>query len=425
MITPFLLYILKVNIVVAVFHLFYWLFLRRETFYVCNRAYFISALVLAILFPLIDFSIFFPTARPLIFILTGNPVIDVELTGANRGLVPSDYVTIILLSGVSLLILRLIMQLVSLFRLYIVSGKTVFCNKKMVTVDDRVNPFSFFNWVFINPQLHEADDLHEIIAHENIHVKQYHTADILLYELAAATCWYNPFIWLMRKAMKQNLEYLTDRQVLREGYNKQHYQYNFLKVSRIPVISGIVNNFNFNDLKNRIAMMNKKQSPNGNLLKFVLVIPVFVGAALIMNAQNITSRDTTQSNKSPYVGVDSITLENIKQQNNLLISKPIIAFDKLVHDFGTIIEADGETSAIFTFTNLGNKPLVLKKVSASCGCTTPEWIKEPIPPGGMGFIRATYNPLGRVAPFEKTLTVESNGEPNNVILQIKGLVVRR
>lgn len=102
-----------------------------------------------------------------------------------------------------------------------------------------------------------------------------------------------------------------------------------------------------------------------------------------------------------------------------------IVFINTTHDFGTIVETNGLATCSFEFTNTGDQPLVISQVSASCGCTSPAWSKEPIAPGAKGFVQATYNPLGRVAPFDKALTVSSNGTPARVTLRIKGNVIRK
>ena len=101
-----------------------------------------------------------------------------------------------------------------------------------------------------------------------------------------------------------------------------------------------------------------------------------------------------------------------------------IAFDKYKHDFGTINESDGKVSAIFTFTNLSNSPLVISKVEASCGCTTPEWTQEPVAPGAQCYVKATYDPTNRIYFFERSLTVYSNGFPSKIVLIIKGTVIK-
>ena len=93
------------------------------------------------------------------------------------------------------------------------------------------------------------------------------------------------------------------------------------------------------------------------------------------------------------------------------------------HDFGSINETDGPATFVFNFTNTGTDPLILKNVQASCGCTTPDWPKEPILPGKSGSIKVTYNPANRPGSFEKQITVTSDGNPGTQVLKINGTVV--
>ena len=100
--------------------------------------------------------------------------------------------------------------------------------------------------------------------------------------------------------------------------------------------------------------------------------------------------------------------------------KAIISVDNTSHDFGVIKEADGKVSHTFKITNPGDAPLVLTRVIASCGCTTPEWTKEPIAPGKTGEVKITYDPKDRPGPFTKSISVYSNGKTGSYILTIRG-----
>lgn len=102
--------------------------------------------------------------------------------------------------------------------------------------------------------------------------------------------------------------------------------------------------------------------------------------------------------------------------------KPVIEFNELRHDFGTIAEDGGKVTHTFEFTNTGAVPLVISNVKASCGCTTPNWTKEPVEPGQKGTVTATYNPMGRPGGFTKTINVTSNAEKELVRLTIEGTV---
>jgi hypothetical protein len=103
--------------------------------------------------------------------------------------------------------------------------------------------------------------------------------------------------------------------------------------------------------------------------------------------------------------------------------KPVISFTQKEYDFGTFPESGGLVIHDFQFTNTGKVPLILHDVKASCGCTTPEWTKEPVLPGKSGSIRVTFNPKNRPGSFSKTIQVNSNAELPVVTLSIEGVVI--
>ena len=100
----------------------------------------------------------------------------------------------------------------------------------------------------------------------------------------------------------------------------------------------------------------------------------------------------------------------------------VITFEEKSHDFGTIKEVDGPVSYSFKFENTGDEPLVIINVNASCGCTRPDYPKEPIRPGKKGEIKVTYNPAGRPGEFTKDVKVRTNGS-KRPILKITGVVI--
>jgi LEA14-like dessication related protein len=102
-----------------------------------------------------------------------------------------------------------------------------------------------------------------------------------------------------------------------------------------------------------------------------------------------------------------------------------VSFEKTEHDFGKISEEKGSVTYEFKFTNTGGSPVIVSNVKASCGCTTPDWSKDPILPGKSGFVKATYDPKNRPGAFSKSVTVTSNAENSTVVLIIKGDVIPR
>jgi len=106
-------------------------------------------------------------------------------------------------------------------------------------------------------------------------------------------------------------------------------------------------------------------------------------------------------------------------------AKPILSFEKTTHDFGDIKEDGGSAVYTFNFTNTGKQPLVIHNVSASCGCTTPEFTRTPVQPGSKGFVKVTFDPRNRPGNINKTITVTSNAQSATDILRITGRVLAK
>lgn len=102
---------------------------------------------------------------------------------------------------------------------------------------------------------------------------------------------------------------------------------------------------------------------------------------------------------------------------------PVIKFEKLVHDYGTI-QQDANGECEFKFKNTGKEPLILSNVVSSCGCTVPSWPKEPILPGKSASIKVKYD-TKRIGTISKTITVMSNATEDRVILSIKGNILAK
>jgi hypothetical protein len=106
---------------------------------------------------------------------------------------------------------------------------------------------------------------------------------------------------------------------------------------------------------------------------------------------------------------------------NVAFAQAQIKFDTLSHDFGTFSESQPVQKCTFTFTNVGNQPLVINQAVASCGCTVPAYTKTPIKSGEKGTITVTYNGKGRFpGHFKKTITIRTNGVPEMTRLYIEG-----
>jgi hypothetical protein len=109
----------------------------------------------------------------------------------------------------------------------------------------------------------------------------------------------------------------------------------------------------------------------------------------------------------------------------LLVAQPRVQFQETRHDFGTMKEDGGRKTFDFVFRNAGDSVLLITRAVPSCGCTTPEWTREPIPPGGTGYVKAIFDPKNMPGPFRKTLSIHSNSKPTPIVLILEGKVTPR
>ena len=105
--------------------------------------------------------------------------------------------------------------------------------------------------------------------------------------------------------------------------------------------------------------------------------------------------------------------------------KAEISVSETTHNFGTVYEEDGDANCEFIITNTGTAPLELTRVTASCGCTTPNWTREPIAPGKTGVVKVTYSTRGRISTFSKSVSIFSNAQEAPFVVYIKGEVVQK
>ncbi|MEZ2334525.1 M56 family metallopeptidase [Mucilaginibacter sp. RCC_168] len=278
-------FLLKVNIALLLFCAGYYLVLRPLTFYTLNRVYLLAAIVFASVYPWLNLSAFLQRHEELV-----KPVQKVIINWQAPVLVKSmsqpDYwrwAEVIFWLGAYILALKLVVQLFSLYRLYKSSKPATINNHQVRIMDKDAAPFSFWQSIFVNPSKHEPADLKAILLHEQIHVNEWHTADILLAEVSSIFYWFNPGIWLMKKAIRENVEFITDRKILNHGIDSKTYQYSLVSVSFNNQQPGIVNHFNISTIKKRIIMMNAKRSSKINLTRYAFLVPAVITLLLVFS----------------------------------------------------------------------------------------------------------------------------------------------
>ncbi|WP_104383966.1 TonB-dependent receptor plug domain-containing protein [Sphingobacterium sp. HMA12] len=278
-------YIIQVNLLLSIIYLGYVGLLKGLTFYSLNRAYFLIGGLFAFIYPFLDLKSLF-VRRGLDMGLVGEQIsFYMEEQDVQERLTLGGLVELVFMLGAAFLLLKFVFQLFSLLRIHLHSKADQWTTYFFRNVFIPIVPFSFLNKIYVNKGQHMDAELNDIFKHEDIHVKGLHSLDILLFEIILVCCWYNPFVWFMRRAIRQNLEFLTDQQVLNKGIDKQTYQYSLLNVSKKGTSIGLSNQFNFKLLKRRIMMMNKKRSSKIELSKYAFLLPVFLlaGAAFTVS----------------------------------------------------------------------------------------------------------------------------------------------
>lgn len=283
-------YFLKINVAIALFYAFYRLFFYKDTFFAWRRTALLCFFAVSAAVPLLDIQQWIVQQEPMAAMadlyaavvlpeLTLTPQPETDW----RQLMADDIVFAYWLVA-ALLALRFLFQLAGIVRLarrcptQKIDGTTVHLLPRAE------GPFSFFRWIFVCPDAHTGDELHEILTHERTHARQWHSIDVLTGELACIICWFNPFAWLMKREIRTNLEYMADEKVLETGHDSRTYQYHLLGLSHHKAAATIYNSFNVLPLKKRIIMMNKRRTRAIGRTKYLMFLPL---AALLMIVSNI------------------------------------------------------------------------------------------------------------------------------------------
>jgi hypothetical protein len=296
-----LLYLLKAHVVLALFVAAYYGLLRRLTFFKLNRAYLLFALLFAAVYPALPMPGLLPAEAPaapvVAWVLTEAPGATTVVAPAPAAPGPDWPLLALTLyaGGVAALLARLLVQLLALARLRRAARPAItaagVAYRELPAPGD---PFSFGRTIYLHPAQHTAAELAVVLAHEQAHVRQGHTLDVLLAHLGTALFWLNPAAWLLRRALLDNLEYLADAATLRTGLDRRAYQYCLLQLSRGTAGPALALPFTFFTLKNRVAMMNTPLSSRGQLARYFLAGPLVMLAALGYSAAHARSAEPTE-----------------------------------------------------------------------------------------------------------------------------------
>ncbi len=292
----FLFYLLKANIILMILILFYKLFFTRDTFFRLRRFALVMCYVIAFTVPLMHLPanlFFFQQEIPNLTVMyeriwteTSEIVTNDALLTIAQSSIPvwMQVLFVIYLTGILILLYRTCMELRHTLIVQRKSRKTYIQGNPVWVNPEIRSPFSFLGSIYIGEDLKNQQELSEVIVHEQTHVRQLHSIDMLLAQVVIILCWFNPAAWLIRREIRINHEYEADDAVMRAGFNKKSYQYHLIGMEYTPMAAAnLYNNFSVLPLKNRLKMMNKKRTRNILKGKYLMFLPM---AVLLMSFSN-------------------------------------------------------------------------------------------------------------------------------------------
>ena len=294
--TDFLIYDLKVALLIAVFYMFYRLLLARETFHHINRIVLLTTAVASYVLPLCVITIH----ETVVMQQTPTVTIDgLQASAYEPASTPLWQIVLPILfvigvaaaTGHTLCSLIRIIRLISHSEQHPQADGTTIC----VTGNADLAPFSWMHYIVMNRSDYETNDA-AILAHERGHIRLHHSCDVILVDLLTALQWFNPAMWMLRFDLRAIHEYEADAAVLSQGINARQYQY--LLITKAGGIGGysLANGITHSALKNRITMMLHTKSQRRNYLKLLALLPI-VGVTLALNAETVT--DYVYNNDEP------------------------------------------------------------------------------------------------------------------------------
>ncbi|RZK55759.1 MAG: TonB family protein [Pedobacter sp.] len=289
-------YLLQVNIYLIIFYCFYKLLLDKETYFILNRVYLVSSGIFSLAIPFLRFELF---SKKVVSDTLYISVSEINTVVSNYAILPQTQeqydwgrlIVIIYLIGFLVFFINFVYQLFAVSNLF--------------SKADNNNAFSFFNKKSVSANLpeHATVDLHE-----DIHIKQLHTVDVIFFEILAIITWFNPVIYFYKKSIKNIHEYLADEAAANFQGDKELYSLLLLSHAFGVKPNNLTNGFLTKSMiKKRIYMLHKERSKKTAVLKYGLFVPLFA-IALTLSSASIRKNDSllAVADKIPLNQVNSV-----------------------------------------------------------------------------------------------------------------------
>ena len=324
-------YIAKSAGLITLFYCAYYFLLRKETFFNSNRWFLLAGLITSAILPFVVYT--------KVIWVDPTPPYSVSSAALYSAQIEKDIFEIdwnlVLIAIYSIGFLALLIKFA--FDFYslnsVLKGKQIKqqADFKFVDINENIAPFSYFEYIVYNSSLYTASELESIIEHEKVHSDQNHTIDVLISRAFCILFWFNPIIWLYKKAITQNLEFIADAAAAQKISDKKAYQYTLLKITTHESCLSITNHFYQSLIKKRIVMLNKNQSKKRNSWKHYVVIPALAAFAILFQVE-VIAKEKRQIEKEVKNGNGSVDVYKISKTTTDQQLKEMAEKMKLNHD---------------------------------------------------------------------------------------------
>ncbi len=342
-------YLLQVNLYLILFYGFYRILLRTETFFNLNRGYLVASAALAFFIPLMQSEwvrSWFVTEQISQTITTfyDPQVFYVQASKQAHTLTLGDFMAVFYIVGILIGIARFGGNLVYL-------GKMM---KRKIVQKDSKQAFSFFNVLFVSKELKNRST---IMKHEFVHIRQLHSADVMLFELISIFNWFNPVVYLYKSSIKHIHEFIADEVASRNEVSKADYAMLLFQeqfgIQAIPLTN---NFFNQSLLKLRIKMLNKERSAQTAMMKYGLIAPLFM-LMIVVSSATLASKELakieqkveaiTDKHLEEVIVKPSKTATEVLLKDGIDLSEAFIISPDLVDEVKTVSKSKVDTNMVF------------------------------------------------------------------------------
>jgi bla regulator protein blaR1 len=301
-----MIFLLKSAGLIALFLIVYRIFLAQDTYFKGIRFYFITGILASLIIPFISIIKYVevPTQQ---FVYNQ----DFQNFISTNTVEPFDWTALLIniyFIGIFLSGLYFTFQIISLLKILNTKSVKKNNNYKIIETKKEVSPFSFFNYIVYNPTQFSKEEIQQLLKHEETHVLQRHSIDMLLAHTLTCVQWFNPFAWYFKKAITQNLEYIADKEA-KFTITPKNYAYLLLKTTKPNYQIVLANNFYNSLLKKRIMMLHKNHSHSLKQLKLALILPLLVGFIFVFNTKVVAQHKQDTKSKITKVDIDAFAMQ--------------------------------------------------------------------------------------------------------------------